>query len=320
MKTTVLLVRNCVLVFFFTICFTPLFSQSITTGNGKFEIGLGIGPSFFLGDLGGTHGEGRTFIKDVNIPLTKLSKGLYVSYYPADWLGFRLAANQSMLEGHDSVIKDKGGAERFRKERNLNFESNVMEAYIAAEVYPTVFLEQYEGFKGKIRPYGVIGIGMFHFNPKAQYTDPAGNSRMVALQPLRLEGQGMEEYPDRKMYKLTQIEIPMGFGAKYFIKENMYVGFEVLHRKTFTDYMDDVSTNYIDAINFDKYLTAPEATIARQLYYRENQINPATRPYLNEQRGDPKENDSFFSTILRFGWRLNNISPASRQMRCPKFY
>jgi len=27
---------------------------------------------------------------------------------------------------------------------------------------------------------------------------------------------------------------------------------------------------------------------------------------LGFQRGDPTQNDAYFSTILRFGWRLNN--------------
>jgi hypothetical protein len=149
----------------------------------------------------------------------------------------------------------------------------------------------------------------------------------VALHPLRLEGQGMKEYAKRKEYKLTSMEIPMGFGAKYYIKENMYVGMEVLHRKTFTDYIDDVSTTYIDPSLFAKYLTAEQAAMANQLHFRENYVpgGPQSRlPTLGEQRGDPTENDSFFSTIIRFGWRLNDSnSPsgrASRQMRCPSFY
>jgi hypothetical protein len=119
----------------------------------------------------------------------------------------------------------------------------------------------------------------------------------------------------------------MGFGAKYYIKENLYIGMEVMHRKTFTDYIDDVSTTYIDANLFDQYLPAAQAQMAKQLYYRENFIGNTTRPFLpdvNEQRGDPKENDSFFSTIIKFGWRLNDSnSPngrATRQLRCPTFY
>jgi hypothetical protein len=132
----------------------------------------------------------------------------------------------------------------------------------------------------------------------------------------------MAEYPDRKPYSLTQMEIPMGFGAKYYIKENMYIGFEILHRKTFTDYIDDVSTNYIDPAYYDVYLTPQQAAMARQLSFRENFNNPsATRPYINDQRGDPKENDAFFSSILRMGWRLGGVRTGSlKQMRCPVFY
>jgi hypothetical protein len=144
------------------------------------------------------------------------------------------------------------------------------------------------------------------------------------LQPLHLEGQGMAEYPDRKNYKLTQTEIPMGFGAKYYVKENFYVGMEVLHRKTFTDYIDDVSTNYIDQRLFAQYLPPAQAKMALQLNYRENFPAQNTRPGLNEQRGNPKQNDAFFATIIKLGWRLTDRnSPegrAARQMRCPSFY
>lgn len=319
MKTNVPPVRYYVLIVLLVCSSVKLFSQSITTGNGKFEIGLGLGPSFFLGDLGGSQGIGKPFIRDVNLPLTKLSKGLYASYYPSEWMGFRVAINLSKLEGHDSLINDKGGAETYRKQRNLSFESGVSEFYVATEIYPTVFFERYDGLQGKLRPYGIIGIGAFHFNPKTNYIDPSGNSKMVALQPLMLEGQGMTEYPDRKTYKLTQLEIPMGFGFKYYIKEAMYFGFEILHRKTFTDYMDDVSKNYIDPIYFDSYLPQAEAQMARQLNNRSNLSSPATRPQLDEQRGDPKENDSYFSTVIRFGWRLNS-NKELRRLQCPRFY
>jgi len=326
MRTTVPGVRTLILITFFFFSSFSIFSQSITTGNGKFEIGLGLGPMFFLGDLGGHHGVGKTFVKDVNIPLTKLSKGLFINVMPAEWLGFRLAINQGKLEGYDSLIQDKGGAENFRKIRNLQFQSSLLEGYLATEFYPTVFFENYDGLQGKLRPYGVVGIGMIKFKPQGKYYDPNGGAKWVDLQPLRLEGQGFKEYPETKEYKLTTVEIPMGFGAKYYLKENMYIGLEVLHRKTFTDYLDDVSTNYIDNNLFSQYLTPEQTVMANQLYYREN-FTPGgtlTRPSTNEQRGDPKEMDSFFSTILRFGWRLNDSnSPngrASRQMRCPSFY
>lgn len=322
MRTTVPGVRTLVLIILLSVSSLRSFSQSITTGNGKFEIGIGLGPLFFLGDLGGNYGEGTTFVKDVNLPLTKLAKGAYVSFHPTEWLGFRFAINQGKLEGYDSIIVDKGGSENARKIRNLQFRSNLLEAYIGAEFYPTVFFEQYDGLQGKFRPYGIIGVGVFKFNPQGEYIAPNGTRAWVDLQPLRLEGQGMSEYPDRPEYKLTQLEIPMGVGFKYYIFENMYVGAEVLHRKTFTDYVDDVSKDYIDPILFDKYLTPAQATMAKQLYNRQNLLPGAsqTRPAVGEQRGDPKDNDAFFSTILRFGWRLNQEGPGLRQMRCPSFY
>ena len=292
------------------------FSQSITIRN-KVEVGIGLGPLVFLGDLGGAVGIGRTFIKDIDYPLIKLSKGLFVGVAPREWIGFRLAVNTGVLEGDDKLAPNKGGDEVYRLERNLNFRTKLLEGYAAVEFYPSVFLEQYDDLKGKLRPYGIIGVGVYHFNPQTQ--DNSGN--WVALQPLHTEGQGFPEYPDRKVYKLTQMELPMGFGFKYYLKENMFIGLEVLHRKLFTDYVDDVSTDYIDPIYFDKYLSPANAALARQLNYR-GTYSSVTRPsdVVGAQRGDPKQNDAYFSTILRLGWRLREMSGAERQMRCPLYY
>ncbi|MEI6950404.1 hypothetical protein V9K67_24695 [Paraflavisolibacter sp. H34] len=301
-------------------------SQSLMTGNGKFEFGVGIGPLIFLGDLAGQKGKGKPFIKDVNLPLTRLVKGAYANIYPAEWLGIRLAVNIGTLESYDSLIADQGSSEVFRKNRNLQFISPLTEAFLALEFYPTVFLEKREGLRGKLRPYGLIGVGLFHFNPKGQYIETDGSRRWVALQPLRLEGQGMAEYPDRQPYKLTSMEMPLGMGIKYYFRENKYIGLEVLHRFTATDYMDDVSRTYINAQLFQKYLPPQQAAMARQLYYRGNLVDHPTRtaPRLNEQRGNPENNDSYFSALLRLGWRLNNPLSAHHralmQLRCPRFF
>jgi hypothetical protein len=251
-------------------------------------------------------------------------KGVYVNIYPAEWIGFRIAANIGKLEGYDSLIVNHGGEEMFRKVRNLDFRSNLVEAYVAAEIYPTVLLENYDGLLHKLRPYGVMGIGIFHFNPQGEYIAPNGARSWVDLKPLRLEGQGMAEYPNRKPYSLTQMMIPMGFGLKYYFKENAYVGFEILHRKTFTDYIDDVSKDYIDPKLFDNYLTPSQATMAKQLYYRENLYNSSNTAFVGEQRGDPKQNDAYFSAIFRLGWTLGGErsmdAKVRQQLKCPHFY
>ena len=228
MRTTVQSVRTLVLICIICLSTTNIFAQSITTGNGKVEIGLGLGPMFFLGDVGGNKGVGRGFVKDLNFPLTKFSKGLYLSIAPQEWLGFRLAINQSVIEGDDYILDPNSTAEdQFRRDRNQRFRSNIWEAYAAMEFYPTVFFEQDEDLKGKFRPYGIAGIGIFHFNPQGLYypnNDFKGPGTWVDLHPLRLEGQGMSEYPDRKPYNLTQINIPIGVGFKYYLSAKTFIG------------------------------------------------------------------------------------------------
>lgn len=317
MKPLVQRARTAVLIAVLFFTSFSAYSQSATYD--KVEAGVGLGPLFFLGDLGGNLGRGTTFVKDINFPVTNISKGFFLNVAPAEWIGLRFAFNTGKLEGADSLINEKGGLEAYRKVRNLHFRSPLTEAYGAVEIYPTVFFEQYEGLAKKFRPYGLIGIGVFKFKPQALYYSPNGTTRWVDLQPLRTEGEGMQEYPQRLQYSLTQLEIPMGFGAKYYLSNRVFVGFEILHRKTFTDYIDDVSTDYINPDSFDRYLTPENAAVAKQVYYRG--YSSTSRPDNGEQRGQPKHNDGFFSSLVRLGWRLPHEAswPTHEQMRCPHF-
>ena len=288
-------------------------------GNGKIEIGLGVGPMFALTDLGGSAGIGRGFLKDLDVPQAKASAGVYVTAHPTEWFGIRVAATIGSVAANDADAPNKGGAEIFRIERNLHFRSTIKEAYAAIEFYPTVFFEQYTELVGKFRPYGVAGIGVYNFNPEVRDVDGS----WVKTQALRLEGQGFAEYPNSKPYELTQINLIGGIGFKYYVSNTMYIGTEVLYRKLMTDYLDDVSqAYYIDPIHFDQYLPAAQAEQARRLYYRGTFSYPTTRPYSEfEQRGDPTQNDSYFSTTVRLGFRLggNGNGKTPRGQRCPVF-
>ncbi|MEO7962229.1 MAG: hypothetical protein ABIR19_11815 [Ginsengibacter sp.] len=304
------------------------FAQSLSFGNdkAKVEVGLNIGPSFFLGDLGGHHGKGKTFIKDVNLPLTKIMTGAFLTVYPNEWLGIRLAGEMGKLEGVDNIIDTKGVNELWRKQRNLDFKSNILEAYMAAEIFPLMLLNSaHDDYQPRLRPYGILGVGVFKFNPKGSLTDANGKKTWYSLKPLHTEGQGFEEYPDRKDYNLTQINIPMGFGGKYLISDRVNVSLEFLLRKTFTDYVDDVSTEYIDPIYFDKYLSPADAAIAKQIHDKVIGIvlPSLTRNSPDVQRGNPNQNDSYFTVFLKFGLRLGPLydnekdRKAKSHLRCP---
>src|SRR4249920_2691053 len=66
------------------------YSQYVFFGKPAYEIGINIGPSNFLGDVGGNQGKGTTFIKDNNMSMTKLMKGAYLTVRPSEFLGFNL--------------------------------------------------------------------------------------------------------------------------------------------------------------------------------------------------------------------------------------
>ncbi|MEO8823494.1 MAG: hypothetical protein ABI366_07950 [Ginsengibacter sp.] len=303
-------------------------SQSLIINGEKarYEVGFNIGPSFFLGDLGGHKGKGKRFVKDLNFPLTELMTGVFATCYPNKWLGVRVAAQYGKLSGEDKIINTKGNDELYRKQRNLDFKSNIAEAYIALEVFPTMLLNLNEpDFAPRILPYAVLGVGYFHFNPKGSLTDQNGDKVWYYLRPLHTEGEGFAEYPERKEYSLSQINIPMGIGLKYFISDRVNVSFEILLRKSFTDYIDDVSTTYINPDLFNKYLTPQNAVVAREISDKIFAIvNPGlTRNYPGTQRGNPNQNDSYFTTFLKFGIRLGPIFKnnydrnVANRMKCP---
>ena len=314
------------------ICFSIFpntYSQAFLFGEKiKWEVGFNFGPSFFLGDLGGNSGKGTNDIKDINFEFTKLMKGIFITMYPKKWVGLRVAADVTYLEGSDAIINTTGINELWRKQRNLDFKTTVYEGYIALEIFPTMLLNSKSEYEPRLRPYGLVGIGVFHFNPMGSLTDAAGNKTWYYLHPLRLEGQGMPEYPYSKPYKLTQINIPLGAGLKYYASERINVSMELLYRKTFTDYIDDVSTNYIDPAIYAKYLSAQEATLAYKLSDKSiGIIYPGmTRYPAGTQRGDPKKADTYFSVVLKVGVRLGPIyestfaKRAARQTRCPSVY
>lgn len=306
------------------------FAQHLMLGNGKVKIeaGLNFGPTFFLGDLGGNTGKGSRGLKDINLELTKMMKGAFISVYPADWIGLRVAAQITYVSGEDYTINTNEIHESWRKQRNLDFKSTMYEAYTAIELYPTMMFNKYDDYDPRLKPYGFFGIGVFRFNPKGSILNSNGSRTWYELHPLKTEGQGMAEYPNSKPYSLTQINIPMGGGLKYQLSERVSLAAELLYRKTFTDYIDDVSTNYIDPKYFDQYLPAADALIARKVSDKViGIVTPSVTRYApGTQRGNVNQKDAYFSTVVKLGVRLGDIygsasdRNAARQTRCPHFY
>jgi hypothetical protein len=297
--------------------------SNYTNAQMKYEVGLNIGPSNFLGDLGGNTGKGQTFLKDHQWSTMNLMKGITFNVIPNELFSLRVAINFGKIEGADSLIQGKGGLEEARKARNQHFKSNIFEAYAAAEIYPTALLEgDPSDLRHKFRPYGLFGVGMFKFNPKGQYIDASGNAQWVELQPLRTEGQGMSKHPARESYNLTQINMPYGVGIKYFFSDRVNLSYEIVNRITFTDYMDDVSTTYIaDQDFYDFFGATANADIARQMANKSSLLNGGlNRPgyEAGDKRGTSTNNDAYYATTFKLGIRMGRDGSYSytKQTRC----
>ncbi len=209
------------------------------------QVGVLLGASNYMGDLAKT----SAVMKE-----TKPAGGLICRYDLNYMFTLRGSALFGTISGTDANYK---GIDAGREARNLSFKSNVVE--FGGQLEWNLF--GYESDRNSMAnsPYVFAGFAVYKFNPKAYFEynaaifntiDPNGtlaqyDKKWVELQPLGTEGQETTKYNDRQRYSLTQISIPMGIGYKAQLDEDWALGIELGLRKTFTDYLDDVSTEYV---------------------------------------------------------------------------
>jgi hypothetical protein len=282
-------------------CCNPVFSQfyyyndKYYNTDWVFELGVSGGMMNSLTDIGGKKGVGKKFIKDLNWRVSKPSFGTYAVATWHDVIGIKLEACFGNIGSYDSILKKVGPSTFGRYERNLSFRSSITDIMLAIEIHPLFFKTFDEDHPAPLwSPYIIGGIGYYSFNPQALL-----NNQWYSLQPLHTEGQGFKEYPDRVPYQLSQINIPAGLGVKYEVSSSIIARLEFIYRFLFTDYLDDVSqVDYIDPSLFNTHLPPQQAALARQLYDRRISV------VKNNQRGDPKDNDAFFTIQLKVGFTI----------------
>ena len=265
------------------------------------EGGVSIGAMNSLTDLGGEKGIGGKFIKDLNLKVTKPSFSLYIIAMYRILLVLRLEGTFGQIESYDSILKKRDPDLIGRYGRNLSFRTRITDFQLAFEIHPLFFKYYDEEEAPYWSPYIVAGVGYFSFNPQANL-----DGRWYDLYPLRLEGQGFKEYPDRKRYKLNQFNIPLGAGVKYEINSFLNARFEIVYRKLFTDYLDDVSTSYIDPSLFNVYLQPAQAAIAQRLYSRMQELQPGYIVKNGQERGNQKNKDGYFTIQLKIGATIHS--------------
>ena len=176
---------------------------------------------------------------------------------------------------------DKDNKDFYLNSRNLNFKSSIIEGSLGME------LNIFESDVFKAYPYIFAAIGFYHFNPYTRDNE----GKKYFLHDLSTEGQGLQAYPSKKPYKLTQFCIPFGGGWKWDVNKQVSIAFEVGYRWLFTDYLDDVSGFYVDA----ETLIAEKGTKAAELAYRQ----PTGSGIEGDIRGNPKVKDWYYFNGLK---------------------
>ena len=263
-----------------------------------YEVGASVGVMNSLTDLGGKAGIGKRFVKDLNYGNNSFTYGAYFSVLYKNAFGLRFEAALGKVSADDAILENIPTSDiaNTRFNRNVNFQSKITEYSLITEIHPLfVFInwDESESEPPRYSPYLLGGVGYFSFNPQTKL----GN-KIYDLQPLCTEGQGFKEYSDRPTYKLKQMNYPVGGGLKYEISNNVNIRGEFVYRILKTDYLDDVSTTYV---NPDYYVTNgfTGTKLQNALLLSDRQINKVTGP--GGKRGSPTEKDSYFSFNIKVG-------------------
>lgn len=242
------------------LCLSPLFAKYS-------EIGFFLGVSSYTGDL-------HPNFFDFKIQLFHPAVGLLYRYNVNKHIAWRANAYYGKISGDDVLSTDA-----YSVSRNLSFQSIIIEAsgQIEFNFLPYKLNDDEYAFS----PYLFTGLAVFYFNPKTQY-----NGRVYPLPSLETEGT---------KYSLFQFAVPMGMGLKFNVG-TMSLGIEGGARKTFTDYLDDVSKIYLD-----KNILSTDAAA---LSNKSNNINVTGR-----QRGNSSDKDwyLFAGIILTFKLGSNKV-------------
>lgn len=180
------------------------------------------------------------------------------------------------LSGKDEESSDEG-----KTTRNLSFTSSNFEFNVTG-VFNMIAHRGRFYQRPNYNLYGFIGVGALYFNPKGTL-----NGEKYALQPLQTEGV---------KYSRFAFVIPFGGGIKAKMTPFINLNLEVGWRKTFTDYLDDVSTTFIDNASFSD-------PIARKLADRRPEIG---LPILEagHKRGDPTAKDVYMLLTIKAEYYL----------------
>lgn len=241
---------------------------TVSSFSQEHNIGIIVGGSNYHGDLA----------PEIAFKETHLSGGLFYKYDFNKYWAVRPSISYLKISGNDQNFKDN-------RLRNLSFQSEIFEVSSIFEFNFMPFSNN--KYHESLTFYALVGPGVMYHSPKTIL-----EGEKYDLQKMRVEGT---------RYSKIQLVIPFGGGVKYMLTKNLMIGGEINWRRTFTDYLDDVSGVYPS-------LNALDDTQAK-LADRSYEVSESGLPLSTsgQMRGDPNLRDWYFSVTFSIAYKFTPV-------------
>lgn len=259
-------------IFILFIVISQVYFYSYAQGNTDYDgFQVSLGASFFHGDVGA--GSLRT---GLNLGLA------YRNILNKKW-SVRPKINYTSLSGDDATGN--------LKTRNLSFKNKTFRGELSIIHNFIDYDPARNNFSGA-SPYIGLGLGGITNNPTTNY-----EGTNYELQGLTTEGV---EYSRFTFY------IPISLGINIHLNSKTYIGFECTFHYVFSDYLDDVSKNYI---NNDK-LDGTAGILADRTFeggFTPSETTNGITWSEGSQRGSNNSNDYFSTFSFHLGYSFHKV-------------
>ena len=258
-------------VFFTTICIAFVAQYSSAQ---NVEVGISVGAANYFGDLAPTP----------VISETKSASGIFARINLSSTWAWTNSFMFAQVSGNDKNFD-------FNSARNLNFKTDI---YEYSSIFEFNYLKYGVGvLDNKFTSYLFAGIGVFGFNPQGYY-----NGQWYNLRDYQTEGVS---------YKPYSFAIPFGIGLKWILNKNFNFECQFGFRKTYTDYLDDVSKTYPDNTkrgSVPAILSDPSVLLNGGIFINKN----------GYKRGNSDIDDWYMIAQISLSYRFY------RKVKCSRFY
>jgi hypothetical protein len=268
------------------------------------DFGLNLGASTYIGEIGE---PGETDNIENPFPFyiipraARYNLGGFYRYNFNRNIAARFEMNWVRVAGADSLSKEPS-----RIGRNLSFRTDIFEFSLQGEYAFLVRNNISRRSKIDFRASAHAGMGYMIYYPKAQLND-----RWRSLRSLATEGL-------ENQYGTGSVIIPMGLGYSFTFQRQFRLGMDFTYRFTFTDYIDDISTDFASPDELPFIESAEFANRSAEAYARGDTDLPDPIYYSpGYKRGNPETNDGYFMLQIKASYfiPLTNSFDRNRNRR-----